>query len=254
MTSLDVVDTDAFLDMGQGSQLLYFHLNQRADDDGFVSNPKRIMRSIGAMKNDFDILVAKKFLINFEDGVCVIKHWRINNFIRKDIYKPTKYLDLKQTLFIKGNGAYTLSGEEAVPVPEGHFSSEFVNDALTERQPSIGKVRVGKVSKGKDSEVKSIVASTTLSPAEEMRLFLDNELKQKEIVALLVSKGVPEDAANREISKFISYWSELNKSGKKERWELEKTFELRRRLATWFNRIAERQQGNRRPKGLNLND
>ena len=147
MTSLDVIDTDAFLDMGQGSQLLYFHLNSRADDDGFVANPKKVMRSIGAPDDDYKVLLAKKFLIVFNDGVCVIKHWRINNFIRKDIYKETKYLDLKSTLFIRPNGAYTLTEDgRSMKVPKGHFKLENVNDTLTERQLSIGKVSIGKVS------------------------------------------------------------------------------------------------------------
>jgi hypothetical protein len=159
MTSLDVIDTDAFLDMPQSSQLLYFHLNARADDDGFVSNPKRIMRDIGSQADDFKLLAAKKFIIIFEDGVCVIKHWRINNFIRKDVYKETKYLDLKKTLFIRSNGAYTLTSDErAIPIPKGHFTLESVNESLTERQPSIGKDSIGKDSIGNDfSDEKSSV-------------------------------------------------------------------------------------------------
>ena len=148
MTSMEVTDTDAFLDMGQGSQLLYFHLNQRADDDGFVANHKKIMRMIGSSDDDFKVLVAKKFLILFEDGVCVIKHWRINNSVRKDIYKPTKYLDLKSTLFIRSNGAYTLTDSgDAIRVPSGHYVLDDVNAALTLRQPRIEKDREGKDSK-----------------------------------------------------------------------------------------------------------
>lgn len=141
MISLDVVDTDAFLDMPQSSQLLYFHLNARADDDGFVANPKRVMRNIGSQGDDLKVLAAKKFVINFDDGVCVIKHWRINNFIRKDIYKETKYLNLKQTLFIRSNGAYTQTNDNrAIAIPHGHFQLDDVDDTLTERQPRIGKV------------------------------------------------------------------------------------------------------------------
>lgn len=158
MTSLDVIDTDAFLDMSQGSQLLYFHLNARADDDGFVANPKRVMRDIGSQLDDLRLLVAKKFLISFDDGVVVVKHWRINNYIRKDIYKETKYLDLKRTLLIRPNGAYTLTDDgQAVPVPAGHFQLEDikpknglpepqnnVHEPSTTRALSIGKVRLGK--------------------------------------------------------------------------------------------------------------
>lgn len=154
MTSLEVIDTDAFLDMPQSSQLLYFHLNARADDDGFVSNPKRIMRDVGSQNDDLKVLTAKKFIIPFDDGVCVIKHWRINNFIRKDIYKETKYLNLKQSLLIRGNGAYTLTDDgKAIKVPSGHFKLDFVNEALTKRQLSIGKDRLGKDSIEKDNNI-----------------------------------------------------------------------------------------------------
>ena len=83
MFSLKVVDTDAFLDMPQSSQLLYFHLAMRADDDGFVSNPKKIMRMLGTQDDDIKVLVLKKFIIPFESGICVIKHWRIHNYIQK---------------------------------------------------------------------------------------------------------------------------------------------------------------------------
>src|SRR3990167_1756269 len=142
MTSLEVIDTDAFLDMPVSSQLLYFHLNMRADDDGFVANPKKIVRMLNAGTDDLKVLIGKKFIMAFEDGVCVIKHWRINNFIRKDIYKETKYLDLKRTLFIRKNGAYTQTQDErSTLVPQGHFR---VDDLSTSRQPRLGKVRVGK--------------------------------------------------------------------------------------------------------------
>ena len=146
MTSLEVIDTDAFLDMPPTCQLLYFHLNARADDDGFVANPKRIMRDIGSQADDLKVLIGKKFIIAFEDGVCVIKHWRINNFIRKDIYKETKYLNWKQTLLIRPNGAYTQTDDgKAIPIPKGHFNLESVDEALTKRQLSIGKVSIDKI-------------------------------------------------------------------------------------------------------------
>lgn len=145
MTSLEVIDTDAFLDMPVSSQLLYFHLNARADDDGFVASPQKIIRSLGGSADDLKILIAKKFVISFEDGVCVIKHWRVNNFIRKDIYKETNYLDLKKTLFIRGNGAYTHSEDDrAIPIPEGHYKLEDVTATLTGRQLRIGKGSEGK--------------------------------------------------------------------------------------------------------------
>jgi len=82
MFSIEIVDSDAFLEMPTSSQLLYFHLNMRADDDGFINNPKKIMKFIGSADDDIKLLIAKKFIIPFESGVVVIKHWRIHNYIR----------------------------------------------------------------------------------------------------------------------------------------------------------------------------
>ena len=108
MFSLQVVDTDAFLEMPLSSQALYFHLSMRADDDGFVNNPNKIMRMINASKNDYDILMLKRFIIPFDNGICVIKHWRLNNYIQKDRYKPTNYIEQKKLIEVKENNVYTL--------------------------------------------------------------------------------------------------------------------------------------------------
>lgn len=107
MFSLGVLDTDAFLDMPLSAQALYFHLNLRADDDGFVGNPKRITQNVGASIDDLKILVAKRFVIAFEDGVIVIKHWRMHNVIKSDRYIKTNYIEDLAMLDIKDNGAYT---------------------------------------------------------------------------------------------------------------------------------------------------
>lgn len=107
MFSLQIVDSDAFLDMPPSSQLLYFHLSMRADDDGFVSNPKKILRSIGSQDDDLKVLLTKRFLLSFDNGVVVVKHWRIHNYIQSDRYHETVYQDEKKTLQIKENGVYT---------------------------------------------------------------------------------------------------------------------------------------------------
>ncbi len=107
MFSLSIVDSDAFLDLPLSTQALYFHLNMRADDDGFISNPKKISRTIGASEDDLKLLIMKRFVLVFEDGVIVIKHWRMHNTIQKDRYKKTNYIDDLKQLSIKENGAYT---------------------------------------------------------------------------------------------------------------------------------------------------
>lgn len=108
MFDIEFVDADAFLDMPATSQLLYFHLGLRADDDGFIHNPKRIMRSCGGTEDDLKILIAKKYLIPFESGIVVIKHWKLHNKIPKDRYKETNYTDEKSMLLQNDNGSYTL--------------------------------------------------------------------------------------------------------------------------------------------------
>lgn len=128
MFAKTIADSDAFLEMPATSQMLYFHLSMRADDDGFINNPKRIMRMIGASEDDMKILLAKAFVISFETGVVVIKHWRINNYLRNDRYKPTVYEDEMSQLSVKGNGAYTLG------IPNGY---------QMDTQYSIGKDSIG---------------------------------------------------------------------------------------------------------------
>jgi len=107
MFAKTIIDSDAFLDMPQSSQLLYFHLSMRADDDGFINNPKAIMRNAKCNDDDIKLLIAKKFIIPFESGVVVIKHWKIHNYIAKDRYKETKYKNEKATLTLDENNSYT---------------------------------------------------------------------------------------------------------------------------------------------------
>lgn len=108
MFAKSIIDSDAFLDMPLSTQALYFHFSMRADDDGFVNNPSKIMRMINGTKNDLDLLILKGFIIPFEIGVCVIKHWRIHNYLRSDRYKPTVYQDEKAALNINESGLYIL--------------------------------------------------------------------------------------------------------------------------------------------------
>ena len=108
MFAKTIIDSDAFLDMPATAQLLYFHLAMRADDDGFVNKPKTIMRMTGCKDDDLNLLFLKKFLIPFETGIVVIKHWKIHNYIRSDRYKETKYKEEKAKLSYDENNSYTL--------------------------------------------------------------------------------------------------------------------------------------------------
>ena len=95
MMSKKIIDTDNFLDMPQSTQCLYFHLLLRADDDGFIQSPKSIMRITGCKDDDLKLLVAKGFVIGFETGVIVIRHWRIHNYVQSDRYSKSELPEAK---------------------------------------------------------------------------------------------------------------------------------------------------------------
>ena len=107
MFAKSIVNSDAFLDMPLSSQALYFHLSMEADDEGFVGNPRRIQRLIGASEDDMKILIAKRYLLEFESGIVVVKHWYINNFIRQDRAKETTYIEERDMLTLDDKKAYT---------------------------------------------------------------------------------------------------------------------------------------------------
>lgn len=155
MFAKTIIDSDAFLDMPLSTQALYFHLSMRADDDGFINNPKKIQRMVGCGDDDLKLLMAKRFILVFESGVIVIKHWKIHNYIRNDRYKPTLYQDEKALLADKDNKAYTFAEEipkhdEKLGIPD---DNQTVHQMDT--QVRLGKVRLGKVSK----EIKDITPS-----------------------------------------------------------------------------------------------
>ena len=141
MFAKTIIDSDSFLDMPLSAQALYMHLSMRADDDGFVNNPKRIQRMIGASEDDLRLLLAKSFILSFDTGVIVIKHWRINNWIRADRKVGTTYTDELDMLTIKENGAYSLETLENREVQPS------VNQVSTEYR--LGKDSIGKNSKEK---------------------------------------------------------------------------------------------------------
>jgi hypothetical protein len=213
MFSKLIISTDAFLDMPASTQLLYFHLNMEADDDGFVSSPKKVMRLLGSTEDDFKILIGKRFILPFESGICVIKHWLIHNYIRKDTYIETKYTQEKKALLTKDNGSYT----EAVDEPSTQYR--------------LGKDRIDKI---------SLREST---PAEEAKEFFTDTGMQLRIFNEVCEPGNPyRELVGKEIAKFVEYWTELNKSGTKQRWEQEPTFEIKRRLKKWLSNVKQYSQ------------
>ena len=139
MFAKTIITSDAFLDMPMSARCLYFSLAMFCDDDGFCNNPKSIMRQIGATTDDMNILIAKKFILTFENGVIVIKHWRIHNYIRSDRYKETKYKEEKAQLGIDENGSYTKTVEIPMPATVG-----IPEVSKMDTQDRLGKDRIGK--------------------------------------------------------------------------------------------------------------
>ena len=146
MFAKTIIDSDAFLDMPMSARLLYYDLGMRADDDGFVNSPKKIMRMVGASQDDLNILATRKFIIPFENGVVVIKHWRIHNYIRQDTYNETPYKEQKSMLELDENKAYRLA-------VNGPSTDRQLTVNEPETQDRIGKVRIGKDRIGEDLTV-----------------------------------------------------------------------------------------------------
>ena len=146
MFAKTIIDSDAFLDMPLSSQSLYFHLSMRADDEGFVNNPRKIQRMIGASDDDMKVLLAKNFILAFESGVIVIKHWKIHNYIRADRLIETNYQEERSRLDVKDNGSYTMS--DTCQTLDGQMSVSCPSNV------SIGKDRIVEDSVVKDKECK----------------------------------------------------------------------------------------------------
>lgn len=178
MFSLDVVDTDIFLDLPISSQALYFHLGMRADDDGFVSSPKRVTAMIGANQDDLKLLIVKGFIIALEDGIIVIRHWKQNNYIQNDRHKNTIYQNQMAAL-IENNGIYEVDPKC------------IQNGSKMYPQVSIGKYSKDKVSKGKDS-IKRPKGGKVYFPNDESlnQAFLDYLEMRKQIKKPMTERAI----------------------------------------------------------------
>jgi hypothetical protein len=176
MFSPEIVTSDPFLDMGQGAQLLYFHLAIKADDDGFVS-PKGVMRMLGIADDELKVLIAKRFILPFESGVVVIKHWLIHNLIRADLYKETQYKKEKSMLGLNENGAYTEMREgvaELRQIEPPKWLKERRKELRTANVP-LSALRIGKDRIGKDRLDKDSIEQNTDGPEVEVKKKIEKE-------------------------------------------------------------------------------
>ena len=197
MFAKTIVTSDAFLDMPASTRCLYFLLGMVADDDGFVNNPRSIMRQSGATVDDMNLLIAKRFILTFQSGVVVIKHWCIHNTIQKDRYKETKYLEEKATLALDGNKAYTETVSDVYP--------ECIQDvSKPEPQVRLGKDRLSQVSVGEVIE-----EATPPKPTRHKHGYYKNVMLTDEDYAKLQSE-FPHDYTER-IERLSEYMASTGK-------------------------------------------
>jgi hypothetical protein len=163
MFAREIIDSDPFLDMPLSSQALYFHLGMNADDDGFINNPKRIIRTIGCSNDDFKLLIAKRFVIIFDSGVMVITHWKRHNFIRTDRYKETIYKEEKEKLLLAEDKSYKLVDTTGIP-----------DDNQRYPQVRLGKVSIDK----KNTFVPALEAEASPPASNPVISFLLNDGSQ----------------------------------------------------------------------------
>lgn len=187
MFAKKITESDSFLDMPSSTQMLYFHLSMNADDDGFVNNPKKIQRMCGASDDDFKLLIAKSFVILFESGIIVIKHWKMHNYIQSDRYRPTDYVDEKSMLGVKKNKAYTLD--------ESKMYTKCIQDVSVGKD-SIGKDRLGEDSIDKDSKGESVRGEKTkrfippsVEEVEQYCIERSNNIDAQSFIDFYESKG-----------------------------------------------------------------
>lgn len=224
MFAKNVIDSDMFLSMPLSTQALYFHLSMRADDDGFINNPRSIQRICGASDDDFKVLLAKQFLISFATGVVVIRHWKIHNYIQKDRYHPTDCITEKSNV-VEENGIYSLMDtvSPVIEAPEMHLSEpciQNVSNMDTECIQPVSKMDT-QVRLGKDRLCKDSVDNTPKPPkgasAEVVKEIVDylnqrigtkyrNVRKTGELISARINEGFTVEDFKLVIEKKANEW------------------------------------------------
>lgn len=174
MFSSNVIDSDAFLDMSPTARLLYYDMGMRADDDGFIDSPKKIMRIIGASDSDLKELIDNGFVLRFESGVIVIRHWYVNNRVRRDTYHETIYTEEKSRLFMEKNNVYQLRNDSVTDTLQ---TRDEIGSQIRGGEDRIDKDRLGKDRLGEGcacvrEESSEIQADCPAPPSNEEDVFV----------------------------------------------------------------------------------
>ena len=185
MFAKSIIESDQFMDMPAEAQMLYIHLNMASDDDGFCDKPRQIMRQCGASNDSMKLLIAKKFVLTFEknDGfIVVIKHWRMNNYLRKDTYHETKYKEFMREMYLDENNSYSMNpndGHRPCLKDAEEPRDELVTDSSRTRYESATQVSKGKVSKDKVSVDKVSVEEGIPKGGNEPILLTDRQKAER---------------------------------------------------------------------------
>lgn len=215
MFSLLVVDTDEFLDMPSSTQSLYYHLGMRADDDGFVSSPKKIVKLVNCSNDDLKLLIAKGFIIPFDSGIIAIRHWKLNNDLKKDRYTPTIYLNEKSTLRVNKNKVYSIDGNNLE-------TKRIQNGNKLDTQYSIDKNSI-------DKNSKEYIVQKQEENQEEKQV--KKEKKPKETHNSIIENYTINDDLREALKGFVEMRKEIKKPittkglkialGKLDKWALD---------------------------------
>lgn len=230
MFAKSIVLSDAFLDMPMSARCLYFTLGMLADDDGFVGSPKAIMRQCGSSVDDMNILLAKRYVLGFESGVIVIKHWRMNNYLQNDRHKPTTYLEELSTLEIDEKGAYTEGSGQCIQ-----------NVYKVDTQVSIGKDSKGKNSKDNTSYIapssneSEAVARLPLNENGTFHYVLPSDVEHYR--ELYPGVDVEQELRN------MTGWLEANRERRKTKRGVQKF------INNWLSKAQNRAKGSPQKKG-----
>lgn len=183
MFSIGIIDSDQFLDMSMEARLLYYDLGMRADDDGFVNSPKKIMRITKVTDKSLDELEDKGFIFRFVSGVLVIRHWNINNNMRKDTYHETSYTEEKAQLVLDSASIYQLRNEYVTD------SSRDYNEDETECAEDVSQIRLDKNSINQPKVSSDINSLDSICSEQKISSELEPEPKSDDCIEFPVLGG-----------------------------------------------------------------
>lgn len=214
-----IIETDSFLNVSMSAKAIYFLLGMEADDEGFVS-PNRVIRLYGGEIGDIKNLIDVGLIIPFQSGVVVITDWKQNNWLDNRRIKPTQYQEEKKQLEVGDNNKYLLS-------------NGLANAKRVEYR-------------GVENSIEQKSRVQEITPAQEARSFFEGDI-EKIFNEFKATTSLNSELLKSEFQKFILYWTEKNKSGTKQRWETERTFEVKRRLATWLGKMKDFKSNKNQP-------